>query len=105
ADGATFTLQNAAQNALGGGGGGLGYDGIKTSVAIALNIYNGHTIGTTLYTAGKTTGNYASVPFVNSGDPINVVLNYDGTILKETLTDAVTNLTYSTWYAVDIPTT
>ena len=40
-DGATFAIQNSALTALGGAGGGCGYQNILTSVAIRLDSYNG----------------------------------------------------------------
>jgi hypothetical protein len=47
ADGITFTIQNSPQgrNALGGGGGGLGYAGISNSVAVELDTWQNRSIG------------------------------------------------------------
>ena len=38
-----------------------------------------------------------------SGDPISVILSYDGATLSETLTDTLTHAAYSTHYAADLP--
>lgn len=99
ADGATFTIQNNGANsltALGGGGGGLGYQGINNSVAVAINLFPANTAG------GATTGGIAvtsqgtavgaggynpptpvnitnpAAPG-NQANPINVTLTYDNT--------------------------
>jgi hypothetical protein len=47
ADGITFTIQNSPQgrNALGAGGGGLGYAGITKSVAVELDTWQNRNIG------------------------------------------------------------
>lgn len=39
ADGITFTIQGVGGSALGGGGGGLGYDGISPSVAVEFDTW------------------------------------------------------------------
>ena len=85
ADGAAIVLQNspAGTAALGNGGGALGFDTTTPSAAIALNIYNGHTVGTNAAVNGVTLGgatNYVATGNVNllSLDPIQVSLNYDG---------------------------
>jgi hypothetical protein len=103
-DGATFVVQNAAAgpSALGTGGGGLGYNGIKSSAAIVFFIESG--MGTRLSTGGIA-GSYFSTLPVNlaSGDPIWVQLNYDGSSLVENLADLMTGASYSTNYTVNIP--
>ncbi len=43
ADGFTFTIQNVGLNALGGGGGALGYEGIGNSLSVQFNMWNGVT--------------------------------------------------------------
>src|SRR5262249_23087186 len=40
ADGIAFVIQGSGANALGGGGGGLGYSGITSSVAITYRAYD-----------------------------------------------------------------
>jgi autotransporter-associated beta strand protein len=101
ADGITFTVQNSSPNALGGGGGQLGYQGIPNSAAVEFNIYTGQNppqpVGTN-YAVG-TTGQYISSAPVNlaSGNPIAITLTYDPTAqtMSETLLDLVTKATYS----------
>lgn len=115
ADGATFVIENDPRgvNAFGFGGSDLGYAGqfenaspITNSVAIALNIYNGHIVGTNLLTGGDDNGVYLTTPPVSlkSGDPILVSLVYNGTKLTETLTDEHTLESVTKSYTVDIPT-
>jgi PEP-CTERM motif len=49
-------------------------------------------------------GSSSTAPVVlNSGDPIDVSLVYNGSILHESLTDTVTSASYSTSFFVDIP--
>ena len=107
ADGAAFVLQSIGPTALGGTGGYLGYYGITSSLAVALNIYSGHPIGTALYTNGNVSFGYQPVsPVVlNSGDPINVELDYSASTqtLTEVLTDASNNNTDTvTFTGVDV---
>ena len=107
ADGMAFVLQNdpRGSSALGtdfydNGGSGLGYTGISPSAAVEFNIYDGHTPGTNFATNGST-GNYNStlpVDFWDTGDTIQVVLSYNGSVLTETLTDLVNGNTFSTSY-------
>jgi autotransporter-associated beta strand protein len=105
ADGATFTLQNTGVTAAGGGGGSLGYAGIGSSAAVALVLYpaNGGGRGTSFSTSGILTE-----PSVNStnplnigytsGDPVQVILTYNGSTLTESATDLTTLGTFSTSY-------
>jgi fibronectin-binding autotransporter adhesin len=111
ADGIVFMLHNDSRglNALGATGGALGYSdvpggaGIQPSVVIALNIYNGHVIGTNLLTNGDAANNiYLPSSPVNpgSGNPIAVTIAYNPstTTVTETLTDTVANATFTTQY-------
>ncbi len=115
ADGLAFILQNstAGIHALGGSGGDLGYGGINTSAAIEFNLYSYYGQGTTFQTDGSTDDTaYSSdggphyqptckVDFA-AGDPMHVVVSYNGTVLTETLTDLANNQTYTTEYTVDL---
>jgi hypothetical protein len=115
ADGFTFTIQGNGLSALGGEGGGLGYFGIRNSVAVKFDLIKNGGNETGLYTDGHFPGN----PAPGSGDvvvslngtgidlknqnPKGVVLSYDGTALTEIITDMVTRATFTTSYTVDIP--
>jgi hypothetical protein len=104
ADGITFTVQNSAPTALGGGGGGLGYVGIPTSAALELNIYTGggQPVGTNFATG--TGGTYISSAPVNlaSGNPIkvDVIYNSAALTLTENLMDQVTGAIYTNTFTV-----
>jgi hypothetical protein len=119
ADGITFTIQNSGLTALGPSGGGLGYGpsapggaaGIAKSVAIKFDIYDNAGEGgnsTGLYTNGASPTTPA-VTLANtgvnllSGDTFSVHMVYDGTTLTMTITDGVTNGSYSTSWTVNIP--
>jgi len=121
ADGMTFTIQNTGATALGPSGGGLGYGpdspsgtpGIPKSVAVKFDIYNNNGEGTDstgLYLNGAS----PTTPAVDmtssgvtllSGDIFNVHITYDGTTLTMTITDASTSKTFTTSWAVNIPST
>ncbi|MDB6152439.1 MAG: transporter [Chthoniobacteraceae bacterium] len=99
ADGFTFTIQNTSPNALGGGGGQLGYQGIGSSAAVEFNIYTGggQPIGTN-YAVGTTGAYVASTPVnLGSGNPITIDLAYDpvAQTLTENLFDPVANTSYT----------
>jgi fibronectin-binding autotransporter adhesin len=104
ADGMTFLLQNNGLFALGGGGGNLAYNGIAPSAAVEFNLYNNTNPGAngapgTAFTSGGTSGKFTSASPVllgsASGDPIQVVLAYNGSTLVESMTDTVTLAKYS----------
>lgn len=108
ADGVTFCLQNAAGgvNAVGGGGGSLGYNGITNSSAFEINIYPyahggaGIQFATNGLTPDTTPGTspYFAPGSINlaSGDPINVELYfYQGTYYLH-LVDVTTSASYAT---------
>ena len=120
ADGMTFAIQNAGITALGSSGGGLGYasstcgstSGILTSVAVKFDLFQNCQEGnnsTGLYTNGAS----PTVPAVtlgggvnlHSGDIFQVHMTYNGTTLTMTITDTVTNATFTTSWTINIPAT
>ncbi len=115
ADGFTFTIQDAPKGiyALGTNGGGLGYAGIASSVAVKFDLFSNSGEGadsTGFYTNGAS----PTVPSVDmstsainlhSGDIMHAHITYDGTTLTLTITDTVTNGTFTTSTAINIPTT
>ena len=120
ADGFTFCIQGVGPTALGLSGGALGYGtdapgdggGIANSVAVKFKLYNSVGEGndsTGLLTNGGPPTTVNSVDLTNtginlhSGDVFNVAMTYDGTTLKVTITDTVTQATASQSYAVNIP--
>jgi hypothetical protein len=114
ADGFTFCIQRNGPTALGAGGGYLAYQGINNSVALKFDLYNNNGEGTDstgLYINGAAPFNVGSVDLsgtaINllSGDPINVVLVYDGTTLTESISDPVVNATVVETYTINIPAT
>jgi hypothetical protein len=111
AEGITFTIQGEAPNAVGTGGGGLGYQGLQKSIAVKFDLKD---------TAGEgidSTGIYLhgaapTVPAVSlaisgidlhSGHVFDLRLTYDGTTMTINLTDTVTNAVWTTQVAEDIP--
>jgi fibronectin type 3 domain-containing protein len=122
ADGFTYTMQNQAPTAVGGGGGDLGYGGtpgITPSVCIKFDIYSNNGEGTDstgLFVYGdapeEPTGSYkveasddmtSSGVVLTSGDPMTATLSYNGTVLSETVTDNTTKKSFSTTYTINIP--
>jgi hypothetical protein len=119
ADGFTFTMQGNNATAIGPGGGGLGYGpnqpggapGIGKSVAVKFDLYDNAGEGsdsTGLYTNGVSPTTPAvdmtsSGVNLHSGDVFHVHMTYDGTTLTMTITDLTTNATFTTSWAVNIP--
>jgi hypothetical protein len=120
AEGFTFTIQGVGPNALGGTGAGLGYGpdptggdlaAIGNSAAVKFDLYNSAGEGpdsTGLFTNGAT----PTLPDVNlvgsgidlhSGHIFQVVLQYDGITLTETLTDTITSASFTQTYPVNLP--
>ena len=111
ADGMTFAIQSQSLNALGEPGGGLGYQTIPSSIAVKFDLFSNDGEGpdsTGLYLNGAS----PTVPAIDlsstgidlhSGDTMDVVLDYNGTLLSMTITDIVTEATYSTSWVVNIP--
>ena len=106
ADGMAFILQNQSTSARGGGGSGLGYQGITPSAAVVLDMnINSPAAGAPGELRWPTNGTvpaFTSVTPVTltSGDAINVNLSYNpaGQTLTETLTDATANTTFTKVY-------
>jgi hypothetical protein len=113
ADGMTFTIQNDPKGiwALGGGGSGLGYQGIQNSVALKFDIYNDAGEGTDsigVYTDGAAptmpaTDLSSSGVTLLSGDLMHAHLVYSGTTLTVTLTDTKTGASVVNQFTVNIP--
>jgi hypothetical protein len=117
-DGFTFTIQNAGTTALGNTGSGLGYGldpnggssgGIGKSVAVKFDLhYVPNTVG--VFTDGAAPTN-PSVSLTSSGislasgDAIAAQLVYSGTTLTLSLTDTVTNKTFTQAFTINIPST
>jgi hypothetical protein len=124
ADGITFTIQGAAPTALGSGGGGLAYSGIPDSAAVIFDLYHGATHRypivahdqTGLLTGGIV-GESGRVDmgggFLHSADGVydgamahvmHAMIDYDGSVLVEEVTDTVTGATFRTVYSLpDLP--
>jgi hypothetical protein len=110
-DGMTFTIQNQGTTADGAAGGGLGYQGIGTSVAVKFDIFSNSGEGsdsTGVYTNGAAptlpaTDMTSSGVLLLSGDLMHAHIVYDGTNLTLTLTDTVTNAVFTQSYPVNIP--
>ncbi|HEX3472452.1 MAG TPA: chitobiase/beta-hexosaminidase C-terminal domain-containing protein, partial [Silvibacterium sp.] len=111
ADGITFAIQNLGTTAMGNFGGGLGYQGIPTSVAVKFDLFNNSGEGTDS-TGLYTNGTIPTVPSIDlsstginlhSDDTMAVQLVYDGTNLTMTITDTVTQASYTTSWGINIP--
>lgn len=118
ADGTCLVLQNDPRgtSALGGAGGSLGVSGVTPSVELELNIYagvpanlEGVGFGVDLNGAlGNLGGPYVTntgALHIDSGNPINVSVLYDGQTIHLTMTDPVAPATYTTNMTVgSVPT-
>ncbi|HWY95175.1 MAG TPA: L-type lectin-domain containing protein, partial [Steroidobacteraceae bacterium] len=112
-DGMTFTIQNMGLNAHGGIGGALGYQGIKSSVAVKFDLFNNSGEGVNS-TGFYTNGAAPTIPALDltpsgvnlhNGDILHAHLTYDGATLTLTLTDTATNATFTASQAINIPST
>ncbi len=110
ADGFTFTIQANAPTALGQGGAGLGYQGIGHSVAVKFSTFqhagDPSDSSTKLVVNGASpAGGVSTVSsgvLLNSQDPKQIDLTYDGTTLTETVTDILTGDVFTTSFTVNI---
>jgi fibronectin type 3 domain-containing protein len=113
ANGFMFCIQSFSQSAAGGVGGGMGYLGIPSSIAVKFDVYTFVGKGnnsTGLYLDGAqpgvTTGSIDLTGTginLRSGDLMQATFNYDGTNLVEIIKDTVTGATATETYAVNIP--
>jgi hypothetical protein len=113
ADGFTFAIQNspAGVDALGSASGGLGYQGIASSVAVKFDLFDNAGEGTDS-TGFYTNGASPTVPaldMTNSSvnlhgpDMLHAHLTYDGTTLTLLLTDTVSGASYTASTPINIP--
>ena len=105
ADGFTMVFQNAGPTALGAIGGGFGYNGIATSVALKFNLWSAVSqsgLGTSVN--NNAVANVATGTInMRAGNPINTVVSYAGTRLTLLMTDSVTGVAWTKVYTVNIP--
>lgn len=109
ADGICFVIQRVGPTALGGGGGGCGYSGIATSVAVVFDIYPNGDSYTGLFTNGaapsaENSGTNLNLNFHN-GNIFRARFVYDGATLQVTITDTVSNASETQNYTINIPST
>jgi hypothetical protein len=111
-DGFAFVIQNAGPSAIGSSGGGLGYDGIGSSIAIKFDIFDNAGEGnnsTGLYINGAHPSGAGSVGLDGTGvnlrsyNPSRATISYNGTTLTVTIKDLLTGATATQQYAVNIP--
>ena len=113
ADGFTFTIQNLGPTALGGNGGYLGYGFLGTSVAIKFDLFQNpgdpSNDSTGIFEdAAEPIGGIDLIGSginLHSGDTMDANIAYDGEALTLTITDTVTNATWSHPWVINIPST
>src|SRR5262245_1307370 len=111
ADGFAFVIQGAGNAALGTAGGGLGYQGIGTSVDIKFDLQDNAGEGnnsTGLFTNGEppTVGAVDLTPSginLHSGHVFRVSMAYVGLSLSVTIRDLTTGASAEQAYTVNIP--
>ena len=115
ADGFAFVIQNVGPGALGSNGGSLGYAGIGQSVAIKFDLFQNagdvSNDSTGIFVDGAIPIGPTSIDLtgtginLHSGHEMNASITYNGTTLNLTLTDLVTDATWSHSFAINIPAT
>ena len=126
ADGMTFIIQGNSPTALGGAGGGLGYQGINNSVAFTFRAFDPSLPGSDSSTELGENGAFLPATNVDitaatasaPGGPMNfqatadtfppndaysATLSYNGITLFETIQDLTTGTTFQTSFNVNIP--
>ena len=111
AEGITFTIQNVGPNALGKDQAGIGFEGIKKSVAVKFDIFNNAGEGSDSTGIFKN-GAKPTVPAksmsksgvnLRSGDPMVATIKYNGKTLSVNITDSVNAETYKFSQSINIP--
>jgi hypothetical protein len=113
ADGFTFAIQNspAGVDALGGASGGLGYQGLASSVAVKFDLFDNAGEGTDS-TGFYTNGASPTMPALDmttsslnlhGPDMLHAHITYDGTTLTLLLTDTVSGASYTASTPINIP--
>ena len=115
ADGFTFTIQNVGPTALGSDGDLLGYSRIGQSVAVKFDLYQNEgdpsDNSTGIFVDRDAPIGPKSIDLngtginLHSGDKMDANLTYDGTTLTLTITDLVTQATWSHPFTINIPAT
>lgn len=112
ADGVTFVIHRDPRGvtALGEGGGLLGYDAtanpalaITPSFALAINIYNGHPLGTEFITNANIDYNYSqtNINTATNNSPITVTMTYAAGFLTAVFTQGAQTETKT--ISIDLP--
>jgi hypothetical protein len=114
ADGITFTIQGVGDTALGGGGGGFGYLGIGSSVAVEFDTWNNWAAANDLdsnHLGIDTNGGFggatlAVAPRFDDGNLWYAWIDYDGTTLEVRVNQTgVRPAAADLSRVIDIPTT
>ena len=115
ADGFTFVIQNAGPTAIGSDGGSLGYAGIGNSVAVKFDLFQNtgdpSSDSTGIFVDGAGPIGPTSIDLtgsginLHSGDTMDANLTYNGTMLTLTITDLITQATWSHPFTINIPGT
>jgi hypothetical protein len=106
ADGVAFVIEDAASttNALGDAGGGLGCKGVTNSLAFEIDLYTNPNSGVDLNTNGNIGPFAVSTPVsIDSGDPIDVTLNWANGALSVMLVDTTTSTSFTTNFTAGAP--
>jgi len=113
ADGVAFVLQNDPRgiNALGDGGGAIGYQGgaataVRNSFALGYDIYNGGAANPTRTGTAFNGGGFAyesTAPLNLRTNPVRVDVAYRDGVVTQTLTDTITNQTFTRTYVRTLP--
>ena len=108
-------IQNAGPTAIGSDGGSLGYAGIGNSVAVKFDLFQNtgdpSSDSTGIFVDGAGPIGPTSIDLtgsginLHSGDTMDANLTYNGTMLTLTITDLITQATWSHPFTINIPGT
>jgi len=113
ADGTALVFQNISSTSVGGVGGGIGYQGVGSSLAITLKTYNGSAgqFSTEVLTGGSAPTLTGASGVLNTslgltaGGTWNFLVNvkYNGTNLQYTITNTANSNSYTSNASYNIP--